>query len=153
MVLAFICGFWTALVTVAIVILVIYLERSRKYTEIKGYLDLIPDLSNEQRLKVRTIRQTFLPKVDAIRQNLYDRRIALARALFSGPTDRNKVFSAAKKILECQSELEQQVIEHIMEEKELLSPVQKRNFYHIILQQFAHGGLGVHDVRQRRKLF
>jgi len=57
----------------------------------------------------------------------------------------------AQSILECQSELELEVIEHILEEKELLNPEQQRSFYDIILQQFAQGGLGVHDIKQRIK--
>jgi hypothetical protein len=46
--------------------------------------------------------------------------------------------------------MENEVIEHILEEKELLSPSQKRKFYDIIVQQFASGGLGVHNVKGRR---
>jgi hypothetical protein len=66
-----------------------------KNSNIKGYLDLIPDLSDEQRLKVHEIRQTFLPKAEKIRQDLCKLRIALAKVLFSEPTDRAKVHSAA----------------------------------------------------------
>ncbi len=65
--------------------------------------------------------------------------------------DRNKVSSIGERILKCQSELEHEVIEHIIEEKELLTLVQQRKFFDIIQQQFAHGGLGVHDVKPRRK--
>jgi hypothetical protein len=38
-----------------------------------------------------------------------------------------------------------------LEEKEILDPMQQKRFYDIILDQFAHGGLGVHDVKGRRK--
>ena len=49
-----------------------------------------------------------------------------------------------------ESELEKEVIEHILEEKELLAPSQKRKFYEIIVDQFSFGGLGVHDVKGRK---
>jgi hypothetical protein len=150
----FLLGFAAALVIVAVLILVFYyrLKRTRwKNSNVKGYLDLIPDLSDEQRLKVQSIRQTFLPRVERIRQDLCRLRIVLARALFSEITDRDKVHSIAREILKSQSELEQEVIDHIIEEKELLSPGQQKRFFDIILDQFAHGGLGVHDVRQRGK--
>lgn len=150
----FLLGFATALAIITVFILVsyYYLKQTRwKNSDIKGYLDLIPDLSDEQRFKVQSIRQTFLPKVDRIRQDLCRLRIDLAKALFSEPTDRGKVHFIAQEILKCQSELEQEVIDHIIEEKELLSPRQQKRFFDIILDQFAHGGLGVHDIRQRRR--
>ncbi len=150
MLLGFILGFCTALFTVAVVILVFYLKSRRKASNIKGYLDLIPDLSDEQRSTVQDIRQTFLPKVERIRQDLCRFRIDLAKALFSEPTDRGKVHSVALDILRSQSELEHEVIDHIIEEKELLSPAQQKRFFDIILEQFAHGGLGVHDIQQQR---
>ena len=71
--------------------------------------------------------------------------------MFSEPTDRARVQSISDEIIGCQSELEQEVIEHIIEEKELLNASQQRRFFEIILEQFAHGGLGVHDVKQGRK--
>ena len=41
--------------------------------------------------------------------------------------------------------------EHILEEKEILDEKQRGKFFAIILQQFAQGGLGVHDIKGRRK--
>jgi hypothetical protein len=150
----FLLGFATALVLIALLILVFYYRFKRQRNEnsnIKGYLDLIPDLSDEQRSKVQSIRQTFLPRVERIRQDLCRLRIDLAKALFTDSTDRDRVHSIARDILKSQSELEREVIDHIIEEKELLSPGQQRRFFDIILDQFAHGGLGVHDIGQRRK--
>jgi hypothetical protein len=147
----FILGFCAALIAVAALLLVSYIRSRRKTPKIKGYLDLMSDLSDEQRLKVQVIRQTFLPKVERIRQHLCELRLALAKALFSEPTDRAEAQSISQEILRCQSELEQEVIEHIIEEKELLSSKQQKRFFEIIVEQFSHGGLGVHDVRPRRK--
>jgi hypothetical protein len=152
--LDFIFGFATAVVIIfaLFVCAYYYLKRTRwKYTNIKGYMDLIPDLTEEQRRRVQEIRLSFIPHVEKIRQELCTKRISLARALFSKPTDRKILHLIGQSIQECQSELEREVIEHILEEKELLSPEQQKRFYDIILQQFAHGGLGVHDIKQRRK--
>ena len=149
----FLTGFVSA-VFLAIVIVAItyaYLKRTRgKPRNIVGYLDLIPDLSEVQRNQVQEIRRVFLPKVDKIRQSLYTKRVELADLLFIEPADREKIYAVAEQILHHQSELENEVIEHILEERELLSPSQKRKFYDIIVQQFASGGLGVHDVKGRR---
>ena len=149
----FLTGFVSA-VFLAIVIVAItyaYLKRTRgKQRNIVGYLDLIPDLSEAQRNQVQEIRRVFLPKVDKIRQSLYTKRAELADLLFIEPADREKIYAVAEQTLHHQSELENEVIEHILEERELLSPSQKRKFYDIIVQQFASGGLGVHDVKGRR---
>ena len=149
---AFFTGFATALFLAAAVLygLYAYTRRNRaKSSNVKGYLDLIPDLSSEQQKTVQEIRRTFLPKVQGIRNNLQRERAELARLLFSEPKDRNRIYEVAKQILDHQSELEREVIEHILEEQELLTELQKRKFYEIIVEQFSSGGLGVHDVRGR----
>jgi len=128
-----------------------HLKRKRsRPVDIQGYLDLIPDLTDEQRREVQEIRRVFLPKVATIRQNLYLKRAELADLLFTESPDRDKIFQAADQILHHQSELEHEVIEHILEERQILTPPQERRFYTIIVDQFGSGGLGVHDVKGRR---
>lgn len=112
----------------------------------KGYLDLIPDLTAEQKKAVQEIRNTFLPKVGQIRENLRRERFELAKLLFADPPDKNRIYAVAGQILLHQSDLENEVIDHILEEREILSPSQQRKFYEIIVEQFSSGGLGVHDV-------
>jgi Spy/CpxP family protein refolding chaperone len=145
----FLLGFVSVLVFAGVALTADYfhLKRSRnKTTTIKGYLDLIPDLTEEQRALVQEIRGTFLPRVGQIRENLRRERAELARLLFADPPDMSKIHHVARQILLHQSDLENQVIEHILEERELLSPAQRRKFYEIIVEQFSSGGLGVHDV-------
>jgi hypothetical protein len=64
-----------------------------------------------------------LPRVQRIRQDLCRFGIALANALFSENTDRDRVHAIARDILKSQSELEQEVIDHIIEEKELRNSI------------------------------
>ena len=152
-ILYFVLGWFTALILLAIVLSVVYarLKRTRqKESNIKGYLDLIPDLTEVQRSRLQEIRSVFLPKVSDTRKKLYIKRSELADLLFAEPFDRPKLDNTAEEILRYQSELENEVVEHILEEKELLSPTQKRKFYEIIVEQFSHGGLGVHDVKGRK---
>lgn len=147
---SFFLGFLSALVFVSVSLSAVYfrLKRSRERRRaIKGYLDLIPDLTAEQKAQVQEIRSTFLPRVGQIRENLLRERTELARRLFADPPDRNRLRAVAQQILTHQAELENEVIEHILEERELLSPSQQRKFHEIIMEQFSSGGLGVHDVR------
>lgn len=146
----FALGVVTALAAAAATLaaLYFYLKSTRNVSPpIKGYLDLIPDLTPKQREEVQEIRHTFLPKVKQIRENLRRERAELAKLLFADPPDRNRIYAIARQILLHQSDLENEVIEHILEEREILSPSQQRKFYEIIAEQFASGGLGVHDVR------
>jgi Spy/CpxP family protein refolding chaperone len=148
----FVLGFVSALVLVGIALAAVYFYMGRlrnRTTNIKGYLDLIPDLTKEQRGLVREIRNTFLPKVGKIRENLRGERAELAKLLFADPPDTEKIHSVARQIMLHQSELENEVVEHILEEREILSPSQQRKFYEIIIEQFSSGGLGVHDVKGR----
>ena len=150
---AFLFGFAAALLTLTIGLAVLLFRLKRKRAgrlAIRGYLDLIPDLSDEQRAQVRRIRETFLPKVQGIRESLRLERGELARLLFEEPPDRERIFETARKILLHQSDLENEVIEHILEEREFLNPAQRKKFQQIILEQFSSGGLGIHDVRGRQ---
>ena len=149
----FAIGFLTSSILIAILFMTIFYllkKRRNKSAQIRGYLDLIPNLSDTQRRQVHEIRQLFLPKVDAIRKDLYLKRAELANLLFEEPIERLRIDELARNILEYQEKLENEVIDHIIEEKDLLTPRQKRRFYHIIVEQFSSGGLGVHDVKGRK---
>lgn len=145
----FALGMVTALAGTAGVlsVLYLYLKSTRRKPVIKGYLDLIHDLTAEQKANVQKIRATFLPKVNQIRENLRSERAELAKLLFADPPNKESIDAIARQIIEHQSELENEVIDHILEERELLSSSQQRKFYEIIVEQFSAGGLGVHDVR------
>ncbi len=148
---SFLFGFGTALLCAALILAGAFacLKRSRgKKGNIRGYLDLIPDLTEQQRAQVQEIRSEFLPKIEGIRKNMRLERARLAELLFEEPVDLKLIYSVAEQISAHQSELEREVIEHILEERELLSPAQNRRFYQIILEQFSSGGLGVHDLRK-----
>ncbi len=153
-VMPFMLGFLTALLGTGLVLAVLLFHMRKVRRErppIKGYLDLIPDLSREQRETVQKIRESFLPRVQAIRENLRLDRAELARLLFEEPPDRSRISEVAGRILRHQARLENEVIEHILEERELLTPSQRRRFHEIIVEQFSSGGLGVHDVKGRRQ--
>jgi len=152
-VLSFLLGVISGLVFVAVMATAayFYLKRSRnRRANVKGYLDPIPDLTEQQRALVQEIRRTFMPTVEGIRQNLRSRRAELADLLFNERTDRAAIHGAAEKIIKHQSELEREVIAHILEEKEILSASQQRKFYDIIVEQFASEGTGVQGVRRNR---
>lgn len=150
----FTLGFAAGGVSLLLLLLAVRMKRttySGRTAKIKGYLDLIPNLSLSQRQQVQEIRSTFLPRVAAIRRQLREGRQELAHLLFNDPPDRLRIHSVSHEILALQAELEREVIEHILEEREILNKEQNQRFYEIILDQFASGSLGVHDVRSGRR--
>jgi Spy/CpxP family protein refolding chaperone len=113
---------------------------------IRGYLDLIA-LTDNQKQEVEEIRRDFLPKVAGIRQALRQNRLELNDLLFAEPPDMQAIEGKSKDISNLQTQLEKEVIDHILQEKGLLSPEQKRQFYDIIRGEFEKGGLGVHGEK------
>jgi hypothetical protein len=148
---SFVAGFAAAIICMVCIMTAVHVHLNRtrrRKTNIKGYLDLIPDLSQQQRARVQDIRRVFLPKVEEIRRSMRSMRAELAELLFEEPVDRKRVYETVDRIIQSQSELEKEVIEHILEEKDLLSPSQNRMFYEIIVGEFSSGGLGVHDTKR-----
>jgi hypothetical protein len=117
---------------------------------IRGYLDLIA-LTKEQKRRVEDIRQDFLPKVEGIRQSLRQKRLQLNDLLFTEAPEMKMIAEKSNEISALQAMLEREVIDHILQEKELLSPEQKREFYGVIRNEFEKGGLGVHGERGATK--
>ena len=114
---------------------------------IKGYLDLI-ELTKNQKQQVEEIRRDFLPKVAEIRQALRRRRLELNDLLFAEPPDLQAIECKSGDISKLQAHLEREVIEHIIQEKMILAPEQRRQFYEVIRSEFEKGGLGVHGEQR-----
>lgn len=137
------------LLIVAVVISLLLVRRLQisRRKPIRGYLDMI-DLNEEQKRQVEEIRKDFLPRVAAIRQALRNDRLELNDLLFAEHPDIQAVKNKSMEIAKLQAELEREVIEHILQEKELLTSEQKRRFHEVIRVEFEKGGLGVHGERK-----
>jgi Spy/CpxP family protein refolding chaperone len=138
--------FLILLSAIVIVQLAVRLIARVRQKPIRGYLDLIA-LTNEQKRQVEDIRRDFLPKVEGIRQSLRRNRLHLNDLLFAESPDLRTIAEKSNEISALQARLEREVIDHILQEKELLSPQQKREFYQVIRNEFVKGGLGVHGER------
>ena len=139
------------LLLIFLLLIVIILLASRfvrvRRKPIRGYLDLIK-LNEGQKEQVEDIRKDFLPRVAGIRQSLRQRRSELNDLLFSETPDMQAIEIKSRDISKLQTQLEKEVIDHILQEKELLNPEQKRQFYDVIRSEFEKGGLGVHGEQR-----
>ncbi len=145
---SFFVGFFSAS---ALIGLYLYIAKRANPSpkRIQGYLDLIPSLTADQKAKLEDIRKVFFPKVAQIREDLRSKRSVLADLLFSDVIDKPAIAEKMEEITALQINLEKEVIDHILEEKVLLTPEQQTQFYRIIIDQFGAGGLGVHGVGGR----
>ncbi len=135
--------FLVLLSALIIIQLAVRLIARMRQKPIRGYLDLIA-LTNEQKRQVEVIRKDFLPKVEGIRQALLRNRLQLNDLLFVDAPDLKTIAEKSNEISALQAKLEREVIDHILQEKELLSSEQKRQFSQVIRNEFEKGGLGVH---------
>lgn len=110
---------------------------------VRGYLDLI-QLSNEQKQKVEEIRKEFLPKVEKVRKELRQKRLQLNDLLFASKPDMKAIDDKTGEIADLQTKLEKEVINHILQEKEILTLDQQKQFHEIIEKEFKKGSLGIH---------
>ena len=138
--------FLVLLSAIVIIQLAVRLIARIRQKHIRGYLDLIT-LTEEQKRQVEDIRRDFLPKVEGIRQSLRQKRLQLNDLLFSDAPDMKTITEKSNEISALQAKLEREVIDHILQEKNLLSPKQKKEFYRVIRNEFEKGGLGVHGER------
>ncbi len=129
-----------------VLIMVVNRIRLSRRKPIRGYLDLI-DLTAHQKRQVEDIRKRFLPEVAGVRRSLREKRLELSELLFAESPDKQAIEAKSREISDLQRDLEKKVIGHILEEKDLLSPVQKQRFHEVIRCEFEGGGLGVHGER------
>lgn len=134
------------LLSLIIIVFLINRLRAARRKPIRGYLDLI-ELTVDQKRQVEEIRNSFLPEVAGVRQALCQKRLELSDMLFAKHPDAAAIEAKSMDILNLQRELEKKVIDHILQEKELLSPEQKKQFHNVIRSEFEYGGLGVHGER------
>jgi len=142
--------FLILLSAIIIIQLAVRLIAGMRQKPIRGYLDLIA-LTNEQKRQVENIRRDFLPKVAGIRQSLRGSRLQLNDLLFAETPDMKTIAEKSNEISALQAKLEQEVIDHILQEKNLLTQEQKKEFYQVIRNEFEKGGLGVHGERSITK--
>ncbi len=129
-----------------ILITVVNRIRLSRRKPIRGYLDLI-ELTPDQKKQVEEIRKGFLPEVAGVRQVLRQKRLELSELLFAESPDSQAIEAKSVEISNLQRDMEKKVIDHILEEKALLSPEQKKQFQEVIRGEFEGGGLGVHGER------
>jgi Spy/CpxP family protein refolding chaperone len=92
---------------------------------------------------MRSAKEELLQQVGELRQELTAHREDLAEVLATADPDRVAIAAQLDKIAKLQRELQWCVVEHLLDEKEVLSPEQQEAFNAIIRRRVCpHGGHG-----------
>lgn len=89
-------------------------------------------LSASQRQKMEIFKKAFDEKTDRRRKTLSHKRNDLVELLNQPSPDYQKIDSLINQIGIAQAELEKEVIDHILQEKEILTPEQQKKFLDLI---------------------
>jgi len=98
------------------------------------------DLSKEQISEMESLRKTLDPKIEEIKKELKEKRVQLVNQLMESEPDREKIDIELSEIESLQTELQKIVIDHMLQEKKILSPEQQEIFFSIILKRLCPNG-------------
>jgi Spy/CpxP family protein refolding chaperone len=101
------------------------------------YLCAHLSLSDSQREKMELFGKALDEKTGIIREALRHKRNKLVELLNEPSPDRVRVDSLIEEIGMAQAELEKEVMEHIIREKEILTPEQQKKFLELISRRLA----------------
>jgi len=104
------------------------------------YVCMQLSLSDTQRQKMEVLRKAFTESADKKRGILGYKRNELVSLLSESSLNREKIDSLIKEIGIVQTELEKEVVNHILQAKEILTPEQQEKFLDLIKVRLPHEG-------------
>jgi len=104
------------------------------------YVCMQLSLSETQRQKMDTYKKVFDERTVTIRESLSHKRNELVQLLNAPLPDQEKIDSLIKEIGITQTELEKEVVNHILQAKEILTPEQQEKFLNLIEVRLPHEG-------------
>jgi Spy/CpxP family protein refolding chaperone len=132
-------------------------ESRSEGTSLRNLHELL-NLTPEQDALMLSAKENLLRQVERVQQELTVERTTLATLLAASEPDRKAIAVQLDKIAALQQQLQRNVVEHLLEEKGVLAPVQQATFNEIIRRRVcpcgAHGpesGSGGCEVGGRQR--
>jgi Spy/CpxP family protein refolding chaperone len=97
-------------------------------------------LSQSQAREMESLRKALELKMEEIREQLRDKRVQLVNLLMEAEADHEKINIRLNEIESLQTELQKLVIDHLLQEKKILSPEQQKKFFSIISKRLCPEG-------------
>jgi len=119
------------------------------------------NLTPEQEGPMRGAKEKLFEQLDELERAMTAERETLGRLLTASETDKAAIASQLDKIASLQRQVQQRVVDHLLEEKELLAPGQHKAFNEIIRRRVCpcgghgpetiSGSRGGHDTPEHRR--
>lgn len=96
-------------------------------------------LTDEQVSKVKDFRKKFHPKINGLSQTLKEKRLDLVKELMAQSPDSTRINYLLKQMDSSQSALQQEVVNHLLLEKDIFTKDQQEKFFSFVLERFSVG--------------
>ncbi len=112
----------------------------RKLTDKPRFAYQELDLSKEQRTRIESSRDRFLSDLNGIGSSIVRRQIELIDLIAADFVDRRAVEAKFGEIHLLQQSMQQQVVEHLMEHKQIMTPEQRAKFFATLKSRIEEQG-------------
>lgn len=103
-----------------------------------GFLAKELRLSPSQIREIESLRKSLEPKLEEIREKLREKRAQLVNMLKEPEHDSAKINLLIKEIESLQTKLQKIAINHLLQEKKILTPEQQEKFFSIVSKRLFH---------------
>lgn len=97
-------------------------------------------LSQSQAREMESLWKSLEPKMEEIRRKLREKRVQLVNLLRASEPDLEKINIQLNKIESLQTQLQKLVIDHLLQQKKILSLEQQKKFFSIISKRLCPEG-------------
>jgi Spy/CpxP family protein refolding chaperone len=98
-------------------------------------------LDSNQRARMTSSRDRFVRTIDGIGNNIVRLQTELVDAIATDPPDRKAIDRKLAEILAQQQSMQQVVVEHLLEDKNILRPDQREQFFALLKQRIRLQGM------------
>ena len=97
-------------------------------------------LSGEQRARIEAGRDRFLKALDEIREKIIARHLELIDLIATDPTDQQAIEAKFQAIHSLQQSMQRVVVDHLLEDRQTLTPDQQARFFAILKSRIRAQG-------------
>lgn len=96
-------------------------------------------LTDEQITKIKTCRKKCIPNIEALSSKMRERREELVKELMAEVPDSLRIDQILQQVDSIQVAVQREVVKHLLLEKEIYTPDQRKKFFSIISEHFSGG--------------
>lgn len=98
-------------------------------------------LDSDQRPRMISSRDRFIGSIDRVGNRIIDLHVGLIDAIAADPLDRTAIQAKVDEIRMQQQSMQQLVVEHLLEDKGILRPDQRQQFFGTLKQRIRSQGM------------